>query len=58
MLILEKNYYKAKILEDLAKKDDFDLYRIFLTDIPTSFKYWEKLYVENHCKVRRTIDAN
>ena len=53
----KKNYYKAQILEDLAKKDDFDLYRIFLTDIPASFKYWAKFYVENHCKKRKIMES-
>ena len=41
----------------MAKKDDFDLYCTFLTDIPSSFKYWAKLYVENHCKVRKTTET-
>ena len=49
----KKGYFKALVLEDLAKKDDFNLFCTFLTDIDSSFKYWAKFYVENHCKVKK-----
>ena len=49
----KKNYFKARVLEDLAKWQDFDLFCIFLTDVSTSFKYWAEFYVEDHCKMKR-----
>ena len=46
----KKNYFKAKILEDLAKRGDFNLFTTFLSDITSSFQYWAKIYIEDHCK--------
>ena len=49
----KKNYFKAQVLEDLAHKNKFDLFRTFLTDVSGSFKYWAQFYVENYCKEKR-----
>ena len=49
----KKNYFKAQVLEDLAEKNDFVLFRTFLTDIPSSFRYWAQFYVEKYCKEKR-----
>ena len=45
----QKNYFKVKVLTDLAKKKSFQLYTTYLSDIRTSFEYWTEQYVINHC---------
>ena len=49
----KKNYFKVQVLEDLAQKNDFDLFSTFLTDVSSSFKYWAKFYVEKYCKEKK-----
>ena len=54
----KKNYFKAQVLENLAEKNEFELYRIFLTDVSESFKYWAQFYVEKYCKEKRINNEN
>ena len=54
----KKNYFKAQVLKDLAEKNEFKLFRIFLTDVSNSFKYWAQFYVEKYCKEKRINNEN
>lgn len=47
-----KKYFIAQILEDLANEHDFDLYKSYLSNPATSFSYWAKVYLEQHCQAK------
>ena len=47
-----KRYFIAQILEDLAKEHNFDLYKTYLSNSAESFRYWAKVYVEQHCQAK------
>ena len=48
-----KNYFKVKILKDLAKERKFKLYKTYLVDIKSSFEYWAEHYVKDFCMANR-----
>ena len=45
----QKNYFKVKVLTDLAKRKKFKLYAAYLSDIQSSFEYWTGKYVRDYC---------
>ena len=45
-----KRDLKGKVLLRLLKKGDFKAYKIYLTDIQSSYLHWIQLFVEEHCK--------
>ena len=44
---------KGHILLRLLEEQRFELYKIYLTNIKQSYLYWAKLFVEEHCRMRR-----
>ena len=44
-----KSFFKVKVLQDLAKRKNFQLYKAYLKDIKESFKWWAKEYVKSYC---------
>ena len=44
-----KRGFKVKSLTDLAKKDNFLLYQLYLIDIRQSYLLWSNYYIEDHC---------
>ena len=52
-----KKYFIAQILEDLANEHDFDLYKTYLSNSAKSFRYWAKVYVEQHCQAKHNEET-
>ena len=48
----KKNYFKVKVMKDLAVKNDFELYKVYLENISASLKYWSKIYVKQYCELK------
>ena len=44
-----KSYFKIKVLQDLAKRKDFKLYKVYLENVKESFEYWAEEYVNSYC---------
>ena len=44
-----KSYFKVRVLQDLAKRKDFKLYKVYLEDIKGSFEWWAEEYVKAYC---------
>ena len=42
--------FKVKVLEDLAKEENFEKYTLYLSNIRDCFMVWAKLYVERFCE--------
>ena len=41
--------FKIMVLEDLAREENFESYKLFLSDIRSCFQVWAKNYVEHYC---------
>jgi len=54
----QKNYFKAKMLADLSKRKDFQLYKIYLTDVKSSFEWWAEHYVTEFCNRPKKPNLN
>ena len=50
-----KNLFKVKILKDLARKNDFELYTVYLSDIRSCFEWWAAQYVTEFCKENNSL---
>ena len=48
-----KSFFKVKVLQDLAKKKDFNLYKAYFEDVRSSFEWWAEQYVVEYCMANR-----
>jgi len=46
---LQRAKYKVKVLETLLEQNNFDHYKLYLTDPEASFEKWMKYFVSQHC---------
>ena len=46
----KKNYFKVLVMKNLATKRDFELYKIYISNVSISLKYWSKIFVTQHCE--------
>jgi len=48
-----KSFFKVKVLQDLAKRKDFNLYKAYFEDVRSSFEWWAEQYVIEYCMANR-----
>ena len=52
---IQKKYLKVRVLKDLAKEKNFELYKTYLVDIKSSYESWIQQYVKEFCKTKDYI---
>ena len=52
-IFYSKRALQGHILLRLLEKQDLKLYETYLTNISESFLYWIRLFVEEHCRIKR-----
>ena len=52
-IFYSKRALQGHILLKLIENQDFKLYETYLTNISESFLYWIRLFVEEHCRIKR-----
>ena len=51
-----KKYLKVRVLSDLAKERNFELYKVYLVDIKSSYESWIQQYVKEFCKTNDYVN--
>ena len=48
-----KGFFKVKVLQDLAKRKNFNLYKAYFEDVRSSFEWWAEQYVIEYCMANK-----